>query len=207
MIVLMDPPFRWPKSRYRAGLLGNWYGNLDWEAGKKFGMKPLEKPIARRCNQPFLYVSVAASGAYLLCCQDGLHKSEGRFGNVLDGVPGFQKFWYGKEMQLVRRRLHHKNRADTDYACAKCNITFSRCDFRHWTETQVNHYWDGENVQQLEHDPGLTRFEKSSENTVAIVAQNGHLSVSPDTESQNGQLSVSPDIERQNPALSVSPTI
>jgi hypothetical protein len=168
IIVLMDPPFKWPKSRFRAGLLGNWYGHLDWAAGAKFGMKPLEKPLTRRCNQPFLYVSVAASGSYLLCCQDGLHKSEGRFGTVLDGVPGFQKFWYGKEMQLVRRRLRHKNRADTPYACQKCNVTFSRCDFKHWTDAEVGSYWDGERVVALESEPGLTRFEESAQRELVL---------------------------------------
>lgn len=60
MIVLMDPPDTWPKSRFRAGLLGNWYGNLNWEKGRKYAMKPLERPLTRRCNQPFLYVNVAA---------------------------------------------------------------------------------------------------------------------------------------------------
>src|SRR5262249_51640926 len=90
VIVLMDQPETWPKSRYNSGLLGNWYGHLDWEAGKQFGMRPLEQPLTRRCNQPFLYVTVAASGAYLLCCQDGMHVTDGRFGTVLDGEDGFR---------------------------------------------------------------------------------------------------------------------
>jgi hypothetical protein len=157
-IVLMNQPEDWPKSRYRAGLLGNWYGNLDWEAGKEFGMRPLLEPLTRRCNQPFLYVTVAASGEYLLCCQDGMHVSAGRFGTVLDGVEGFRRFWYGREMQLVRRRLRLKNRADTDYACAKCNITFSRCDFKHWKDDQVASFWDGQAERSLDDDPGVGRF-------------------------------------------------
>jgi len=125
MIVLMDEPSTWPKSRLKAGLLGNWYGNMNWERGdaqKQFGMKPLGKPLTRRCNQPFLYATVSASGNYLLCCQDGLQVTRGKFGTVNDGIPGFKKFWFGEEMQRVRRRLRQKNRADTSYACAKCNI-------------------------------------------------------------------------------------
>jgi hypothetical protein len=141
-IVLMHEPADWPASRYRAGLLGNWYGNLDWEAGKRFNMKPLEKPLERRCNQPFLYVTVAASGAYLLCCQDGMHRTEGHFGTVLDGVQGFRRFWYGAEMQRIRTNLRQKNRAANEH-CSKCNITFSRCDFKHWTDEQVGIWWDG----------------------------------------------------------------
>lgn len=143
MIVLMDHPGMWPKSRLKANLLGNWLGNLNWErAGVRFNMKPLEKPLIRRCNQPFLYVTVAASGSYLLCCQDGMHVTEGKFGTVLDGEPGFHKFWYGEEMQTVRRQLRNKDRAANPH-CAKCNITFSRCDFKHWRDEEVEKFWDG----------------------------------------------------------------
>jgi Radical SAM superfamily len=157
-IVLMDQPEDWPESRFRAGLLGNWYGNLDWKEGERFGMKPLEKPLTRRCNQPFLYANVGASGGYLLCCQDGMHRTDGRFGTVLDGRDGFMRFWYGHEMQLVRRRLRLKNRADTDYACAKCNITFSRCDFKHWKDQQVEIWWNGTAWVPMEADPHVGRF-------------------------------------------------
>lgn len=149
MIVLMDHPGTWPKSRLKANMLGNWYGNLDWKrAGPRFGMKPLEQPIARRCNQPFLYVTVAASGGYLLCCQDGMHATDGKFGTVLDGINGFHKFWFGQEMQTVRRRLRNKDRASTSYACAKCNITFSRCDFKHWKDGEVSYYLDAQGNKQ-----------------------------------------------------------
>lgn len=150
MIVLMDHPGTWPKSRFRAGLLGNWYGHLNWEKGKRFGMAPLQEPLHRRCNQPFLYVTVAANGSYLLCCQDGMHVTDGMFGNVSDGVPGFRNYWYGEKVQTIRRRLRNKDRAGTPFACAKCNITFSRCDFKHWTDEQVNHFWDGAQWQKFE---------------------------------------------------------
>ena len=119
-------------------------------------MKPLEKPLTRRCNQPFLFVTVSASGQYLLCCQDGLQVTKGKFGSVNEGLEGFNKFWYGKEMQTVRRRLRMKNRAGTDYACKKCNITFSRCDFKHWTDEQVDTYFDGKN------HVGFTDSEKAA---------------------------------------------
>lgn len=144
MIVLMDHPGTWPKSRFKAGLLGNWYGHLNWEKAKRFHMAPLEKSLIRRCNQPFLYANVAASGEYLLCCQDGMQVTEGMFGNVSEGVSGFRKFWYGKTLQGIRRHLRNKNRAGVAYACAKCNITFSRCDFRHWQREQIGIFWDGQ---------------------------------------------------------------
>lgn len=165
VIVLMDEPSSWPKSRLKAGLLGNWYGNMNWERGeaqKRFGMKPLDEPLVRRCNQPFLYVTVASNGAYLLCCQDGLQVTNGKFGNVSEGVDGFRRFWFGKEMNTVRRRLRLKNRADTNYACQKCNITFSRCDFTHWKDEEVGRFWDGENWVEMPEEPGIDRFVRRS---------------------------------------------
>ena len=113
-------------------------------------MKPLEKPLTRRCNQPFLYAVISAEGKYLLCCQDGMQATKDMFGTVADGVEGFKRFWFGKEMQTVRRRLRNKDRASTLYACAKCNVTFSRCDFRHWTDEQVEVYYDGKEMVEFE---------------------------------------------------------
>lgn len=156
MIVLMDHPGTWPESRFKAGLLGNWYGNLNWEKGKRFSMAPLEKPLTRRCNQPFLYVCVAASGGYLLCCQDGMHVTDGMFGSVSEGKAGFYKFWYGEKLQIIRRRLRNKDRAGTPFACAKCNITFSRCDFKHWTDDEVSVWWDGKKWQKFVTPNGLS---------------------------------------------------
>lgn len=174
MIVLMEEPSTWPKSRLKAGLLGNWYGNMNWERGeaqKDFRMQPLAEPLTRRCNQPFLYVTVAASGSYLLCCQDGLQVTKGKFGSVADGVDGFKRFWYGEEMQTVRRRLRQKNRADTDYACAKCNITFSRCDLKHWEDAEVQQFWTGTEWLQLADDPTVARFAQEAQQEPSLFAE------------------------------------
>ena len=54
-------------------------------------MAPLAKPLERRCNQPFNFVTVSASGDYLLCCQDGMQKTRGMFGNILEGEAGFKR--------------------------------------------------------------------------------------------------------------------
>lgn len=142
MIVLQENPSNWPESRKRAGLLGTWLNHLDWEAAKPFGMKPVTEPIHRRCNQPFILVGVKASGDYVLCCQDSTGETAGMLGNVREGVEGFKRFWFGKMMQQVRFHLRNKDRGKIPY-CAKCNITFSRCDFKHWTDEQVGKYWDG----------------------------------------------------------------
>lgn len=142
LIVLQEQPENWPKSRFRAGLLGTWYNHLDWEAAAKFGLKPVVKPLTRRCNQPFVYVPVHVSGKYLLCCQDNWGETAGKFGSVLEGVGGFKRYWYGKELQIIRRRLRDKNRAATSY-CSRCCITFSRCDYKHWTDEEVSRWWTG----------------------------------------------------------------
>lgn len=143
MIVLMEHPGTWPKSRLKSGLLGNWYGHLNWKKAARFNMFPVKRPLTRRCNQPFLYVNVASDGHYLMCCQDGMHTTAGQFGNVSMGVDGFRKFWYGKRMQIVRRNLRAKNRAGMPQSCAKCSVTPSRGDYKHWTENQLKIYWDG----------------------------------------------------------------
>ena len=148
IIVLQEQPENWPKSRLRAGLLGTWFNHLDWPAAAKFGLFPVTDPPKRRCNQPFIYVPVDAGGNYLLCCQDNVGETAGMFGNVNEGPEGFLKYWFGKTMQEYRINLRQKNRAGNSQ-CSRCCITFSRCDFKHWTDQQVNQYWDGVKWQQI----------------------------------------------------------
>ena len=144
LIVLQEQPANWPKSRYRAGLLGTWYNHLDWPAAEKYGLKPVTQPPNRRCNQPFVYVPIHYSGQYLLCCQDNWGETAGLFGSVnTDGTNGFKKYWFGKEMQIIRGRLRQKNRTDTSY-CSRCCITFSRCDLKYWSEEQLGVYYNGQ---------------------------------------------------------------
>jgi len=76
-------------------------------------LSPVTKPLVRRCNQPFIYVTIDSRGNYLLCCQDNMGETSGKFGSVHEGIPGFKRFWYGEEMQRIRRRLRGKNRAGT----------------------------------------------------------------------------------------------
>jgi hypothetical protein len=153
LIVLQRQPEDWPASRFRAGLMGTWYNHLDWEAAARFGLKPVTQPLTRRCNQPFLYVTIDSHGRYLLCCQDNTGESvQENFGSVHDGVAGFRIFWYGKRMQEIRRRLREKDRAGTIY-CRRCCVTFSRCDFRHWRDEEVNIYWNGSDWKSLSPSP------------------------------------------------------
>jgi hypothetical protein len=142
VIVLQEQPENWPASRFRAGLLGTWYNHLDWEKARRFGLSPVVEAPKRRCNQPFVYVPVHVSGAYLLCCQDNWGETAGQFGNVLEGREGFDRYWFGRNLQIIRRRLRNKNRRDTVW-CSRCCITFSRCDYIHWKHDQLKRYWTG----------------------------------------------------------------
>ena len=157
MIVLQEQPENWPKSRQKAGLLGTWYNHLDWEAAAEFGLSKVETPPRRRCNQPFEYVPVHYSGEYLLCCQDNMGESAGVFGSVHEGEEGFKKYWFGKNLQTIRRRLREKNRVDTTY-CSRCCITFSRCDYRRWKDEEVGKYWDGKKWNKLPEEVDFDRF-------------------------------------------------
>jgi hypothetical protein len=162
LIVLQEQPAHWPKSRLKAGLLGTWYNNLDWKAAARFGLKPVTEPIVRRCNQPFIHAMVHANGSYLLCCQDNMGETAGDFGSVHEGLEGFKRFWYGERLQLIRRRLRQKNRADSPQ-CKRCCITFSRCDYKHWTDDQVAKFWDGAEWKPLPDEPGFDRFAKEKD--------------------------------------------
>ena len=148
LVVLMEQPENWPQSRFRAGMLGTWYNHLDWEAAKRFGLEPVTKPLTRRCNQPFLYATISAGGEFLLCCQDNWGETAGLFGSAAEGRAGFLKYWYHREIQIIRARLREKNRADTSY-CSRCCWTASRCDFKHWKDQEVSIWWDGKSWQPI----------------------------------------------------------
>lgn len=150
LIVLQEQPEHWPQSRFKAGLLGTWYNHLDWEKAKRFGLSPVLEPVARRCNQPFLYVTIDSRGRYLLCCQDNTGESaQENFGSVHEGLSGFKAFWYGEKMQRIRRRLREKSRATASDYCRRCCVTFSRCDFKHWSDEEVGNYWTGTAWEKL----------------------------------------------------------
>jgi hypothetical protein len=165
VVILQEQPAHWPKSRLKSGLLGTWFNHLDWKAAERFGLKPVTEPIIRRCNQPFIYVPVHANGSYLLCCQDNTGETAGLFGTVHSGVEGFKRYWYGQNLQMIRRRLREKNRCDTSQ-CARCSITFSRCDYKHWTDEQAGKFWDGKEWQLLPPEPGFDRFANVTKKTV-----------------------------------------
>lgn len=151
MIVLQENPLNWPATRRNANLLGTWLNHIDDKKAAKFGMKRVVTAPQRRCNQPFITACVTWAGDYLLCCQDMALETIGR-GNVNEGIDGFLKFWFGKFMQEHRRWLREKDRAASPY-CSRCSITFSRCDYKHWTDEQVAIWWDGAAWKTMPSEP------------------------------------------------------
>lgn len=146
-IPLQNNPSNWPKSRLTTVKLGTWFNHIDEKKAAKFGMKKVGTPDNpapfRRCNQPFLYVPVSWTGDYILCCMDMALETVGH-GNVSGGVEGFKEWWFGKFMQNHRRWLREKDRMKSPY-CSRCDITYNRCDFRHWTDFQVSSFYrDGQ---------------------------------------------------------------
>jgi sulfatase maturation enzyme AslB (radical SAM superfamily) len=142
LIVLMDPPGKWPDSRVKLGRFGTFLNHLDWKVARKHGMKPVKEPLSRGCSQPFKYVSVAQDGSYMFCCQDFMGELTGKFGNVSDGPDGFLKFWFGEFMQRARRLLAARDRASISQ-CSRCRMLFSRSDFRWWSDEAMSVWWDG----------------------------------------------------------------
>jgi hypothetical protein len=149
LIVLMDQPANWPRKRRNLNRLGTFYNHLDWKAAEPFGLVPVVQPLWRGCTQPFRYVSVHCNGSYELCCQDFMGETAGQMGNVDEGEKGFFRFWFGNKMQDTRRKLRKQCRASIP-ECARCSITFSRCDMRMWEDEQLCHWWDGEKWKLLD---------------------------------------------------------
>lgn len=148
LIVLMENPANWPKSRVNLNRLGTFFNNLDWKASKRFDLMPVTEPVNTGCTQPFRYVSVHVNGSYELCCQDFMGETAGLLGNVLEGPEGFLKFWFSSFMQGTRRGLRHRDRSGSPY-CSRCSITFSRSDMYMWKGDEVDRYFDGESWQEL----------------------------------------------------------
>lgn len=146
--VLAHPPERWPASARTRRRLGTWLGNLDWAAANKHGLTKLEQPLKRRCNQPFKHVATKYDGQYVLCCVDFLGESKHRYPNLRDGVEGFKRFWFGDEMQWVRKKLRDGDRAGVS-ECARCDIVFGRADIV-WPAEAMRQYWDGSGWRPLE---------------------------------------------------------
>jgi len=96
------------------------------------------------------FSTVSYDGFYTFCCIDFLYEAAGLMGNVKDGVEGFKRYWFGRLMQSIRKRLAAKDRAGIPY-CSRCNCAFSKCD---WTglwggDEAFAEWWDGKVWSEL----------------------------------------------------------
>lgn len=143
LVILQDTPeyrLRWRKE----GRLSTFLNHVDWRAAMPYGLIPVRESLVRGCTLPMRYVSTSYEGDYLFCCIDFWCESAGLMGNVKDGPEGFTRFWFGRLMQSIRRRLVVKDRVGIPY-CSRCNCAFSKCDWvRMWPENSYDNYWDGE---------------------------------------------------------------
>lgn len=143
LIVLQNCPEDRVQFR-KAGRLSTWLNNLNWDAAIPHGLVPVREPYARKCTTPLRYCVVNYEGDYLFCCTDLVSESAGLMGNVKDGPDGFRRYWFGRMMQSIRRRLAMKDRAGVPYCC-RCNCAFAKCDWTSmWPEGSLDSWWDGE---------------------------------------------------------------
>lgn len=149
LIVLMDPPERWPKNKQRQ--LNTFLNNLDWPAASRIGLKPVMEPPARMCPQPFRHVVLNVHGQYRMCCYDFMDETAGKLGSVDEGLEGFRSFWFGEYMQRLRGALHHKDRT-WNSQCLRCSCISSRNDFHGWPDAVLKQYWHGGAWQPLKDD-------------------------------------------------------
>jgi len=147
LIILQDRPEN-RKGWRKVGRLSTFLNYVDWEACIPKGLLPVREPYKRRCTMPWRYASVNYKGDYTFCCIDFLGEACGQMGSVLEGPEGFRKFWFGRLMQSIRRRLLAGDRAGIPY-CSRCNCAFSKCDCRFWPEETFDSWWDGSSWRDM----------------------------------------------------------
>lgn len=154
LVILQDTPVDRIKWR-KFGRLSTFLNHIDWTAAMPYGLTPVREPYERKCTLPMRYVSLSYEGDYLFCCIDFWCESAGTMFSVHDGVEGFKKYWFGRPVQSIRRRLGQADRASVPY-CSRCNCAFSKCDWiKIWPEGSFDSYWDGQEWHDLppkEHD-------------------------------------------------------
>jgi hypothetical protein len=148
LVILQDSPIdrlRWRK----MGRLSTFLNHIDWEVAMPYGLVPVRKPYKRKCTLPMRYVSLSWEGDYIFCCIDFWCESAGMLGNVKEGVEGFKRYWFGRLVQTIRRRLREGDRASVPY-CSRCNCAFSKCDWVNmWPPGSHDWWWDDERWQEM----------------------------------------------------------
>jgi hypothetical protein len=142
LIQLSRQPGDWTKRKVSSGKFSTYFNHLDWPAAEPYGLSPVVKPPARRCDLPSKFPSVCWDGSWSFCCFDFMREVAGTLGNVSEGVNGFFRFWIGKYIQDVRRKLYLKDRAGHTM-CSRCAFTSIRCDIPWWPPELLDNWWDG----------------------------------------------------------------
>ena len=148
LIILQNCPE--DRIRFRkAGRLATWSNNLNWNAAIPHGLVPVREPYERKCTIPFRYSVVNCEGYYQFCCTDLLSETAGLMGNVKEGPDSFRRYWFGRLMQSIRRRLAMKDRAGIPYCC-RCNCAFAKCDWTGmWPDGSFEQWWDRDGWQDM----------------------------------------------------------
>lgn len=152
LIQLSDHPGNWPKRKVSGGRFSTYFNHLDWAAAASYGLRPVTNPPKRRCDLPSKFPSVCWDGSWSFCCFDFMREVAGTLGNVSEGVGSFFRFWFGRYMQDVRRRLYLKDRA-SHHMCSRCAFTSIRCDIPWWPPGLLNDWYDGVGWKRFDGPP------------------------------------------------------
>jgi radical SAM protein with 4Fe4S-binding SPASM domain len=115
-VVLMDNIMKRNHDK-KTRVISNHAGNVDYQKIKKYGVKPLKKPLKKKCVRPFREMIVLYNGDVILCCADS--GSEFKLGNLNKHT--VEQIWFkNKKLNLARLLLFNKSRT-----FKPCN----RCDF------------------------------------------------------------------------------
>ncbi len=117
VITLMDD-VKTNSKKKRTRILHNMAGNVDWSRVKYYGLKPLEKPIERKCVKPFREIIFLYDGTIPLCCQDGDIKTH--LGNIYH-INDLNHFWQKNTRLNMSRLLLYNKRRDKLTPCNECD--------------------------------------------------------------------------------------
>jgi len=96
----------------------NQAGNVDWARVAKYGLKPLEEPLNKKCVHPFREIAIFVDGSVSLCCRDW--KQEAVLFNVNE-VDLYWEWFKNKKWEYARQLLYNRERGGLNIC--------SRCDF------------------------------------------------------------------------------
>lgn len=107
VICLMQDLGKVNKQRAARSII-NHAGNSNVQNLRKLGIKPLTKPLEKKCSRPFREISIHYDGTISLCCLDWRHEF------VVAKFPDdgdLSSIWHdNKVLAIIRNLLYNKNR-------------------------------------------------------------------------------------------------